>query len=244
MIEIIDLKKSFGQPPTEVLKGITATICDGEMVSIVGRSGSGKSTLLYILSTLDRPSSGSVRIDGVEMSKLSVQEIHAFRNQQMGYVFQFHHLLPELNCLENVLMPAVKRGIRPEDRDRADFLLAEFGLLEKAKKRSTHLSGGEQQRVAIARALLLNPKYLFADEPTGNLDSKNGEIVLRYFQKIHKEYGTTIIFVTHDTEFAKLADREILLKDGRLCATEPAKIAHSLVQLGHEADFGLQAHPT
>jgi ABC-type lipoprotein export system ATPase subunit len=244
MIEITNLKKSFGHPPTEVLRGITANIFAGEMVSIVGRSGSGKSTLLYILSTLDRPTSGSVRIDGVEMSQLSVKEIHEFRNLQMGYVFQFHHLLPELNCLENVLMPAVKRGIRPEDRERADFLLAEFGLLEKAKKRSTHLSGGEQQRVAIARALLLNPKYLFADEPTGNLDSRNGEIVLRYFQKIHKEYGTTIIFVTHDAEFAKLADREILLKDGLLSATEPAKNPHSLLQYRNEADFGVQAHPT
>jgi ABC-type lipoprotein export system ATPase subunit len=216
MIELIDIRKSFGNPPVEVLRGVNANILAGEMVSIVGRSGSGKSTLLYILSTLDRPSSGKVKIDGTDVSDLSVKEIHKFRNEKMGYVFQFHHLLPELNCLENVLMPAVKRGIKREDKDRAYFLLEEFGLKEKALKKSTQISGGEQQRVAIARALILEPKYLFADEPTGNLDSKNGEAVLRYFKKIHASFGTTIVFVTHDPIFAKLADREITLRDGSL----------------------------
>jgi len=236
VIEIINLRKSFGDPPNEVLRGIHEEIQDGEMVSIVGKSGSGKSTLLYILSTLDKPTSGKLVIDGTDMSQLSVKEIHQFRNKKMGYVFQFHHLLPELSCIENVLMPAVKQGIEKSHRDRAHFLLEEFDLIDKAHKRSTHLSGGEQQRVAIARALLMNPKYLFADEPTGNLDSRNGEVVLKYFQKIHKEYGTTIVFVTHDPDFAALAQREILLKDGNLI---PRKAQISLIPSKYEAGVGL-----
>lgn len=236
MIEMKDLRKSFGDPPNEVLRGITDSIQGGEMVSIVGKSGSGKSTLLYILSTLDKPTSGKLIIDGTDMSELSVKDIHHFRNEKMGYVFQFHHLLPELSCIENVLMPAVKQGIQKSHRERAYFLLEEFDLIEKAQKRSTHLSGGEQQRVAIARALLMNPKYLFADEPTGNLDSRNGEVVLRYFQKIHREYGTTIVFVTHDPDFAALAEREILLKDGNLI---PRKAPISLIPSKYEAGVGL-----
>jgi len=216
VIELRNIRKSFGEPPTEVLKGVSATIGDGEMVSIVGRSGSGKSSLLYIISSLDKPTSGEVVIDGVSVSELSVQEVHRFRNQKMGYVFQFHHLLPELSCLENVLMPARKLGLEKAYENKAKDLLAEFGLGNKFDVRSTRISGGEQQRVAIARALVMEPKYLFADEPTGNLDSKNGEAVLNFFRMIHRDRGTTILYVTHDPLFAKLAQRELLLKDGQL----------------------------
>lgn len=214
MIELKNLKKSFGHPPTEVLKGVSAEILPGEMVSIVGRSGSGKSSLLYIISTLDKPTSGEVVIDGLPVSQLSVQEIHRFRNEKMGYVFQFHHLLPELTCLENVLMPAMKVKKERAFRGRALDILNEFGLANKADRRANQLSGGEQQRVAIARALIMEPRYLFADEPTGNLDSSNGEAVLSFFQSIHKQRGTTVIYVTHDPLFAKLADRELVLVDG------------------------------
>jgi len=192
------------------------------MVSIVGRSGSGKSSLLYIISTLDRPTSGEVMIDGVATSALSVKEIHRFRNEKMGYVFQFHHLLPELTVVENVLMPARKSGREKELRKRALDLLGEFGLSKKSDRRANQLSGGEQQRVAIARALVMEPRYLFADEPTGNLDSANGEAVLKFFQRIHRERGTTVVYVTHDPLFAKLADRELVLVDGKLQNEEEA----------------------
>ena len=214
MIELKNLRKSFGTPPTPVLKGVSAKIMPGEMVSIVGRSGSGKSSLLYIISTLDKPTSGEVVIDGVPVSELSVKEIHQFRNEKMGYVFQFHHLLPELTVIENVLMPAMKSGQEKKLRPRALDILGEFGLHKKADRRASQLSGGEQQRVAIARALIMEPRYLFADEPTGNLDSANGEAVLKFFQSIHRDRGTTVIYVTHDPLFAQLADRELVLVDG------------------------------
>jgi putative ABC transport system ATP-binding protein/lipoprotein-releasing system ATP-binding protein len=195
---------------------VSARIEDGEMVSIVGRSGSGKSSLLYLISTLDRPTSGEVIIDGVPVRSLSSSELHRFRNEKMGYVFQFHHLLPELTCLENVLMPARKTGQEKALRARALDLLGEFGLRQKADRRANRISGGEQQRVAIARALIMEPRYLFADEPTGNLDSRNGEAVLRLFQNIHQNRGTTIVYVTHDPQFAGLADREIVIADGQV----------------------------
>jgi ABC-type lipoprotein export system ATPase subunit len=216
MIELRGIKKSFGDPPTNVLKGITAEIKGGEMVSIVGRSGSGKSTLLYIVSTLDKPTEGEVVIDGVPVRSLSVKELHQFRNEKMGFVFQFHHLLPELSALENVLMPTLKAKTKKDFHPLALELLAEFGLATKRDRLPGQLSGGEQQRVAIARALIMEPRYLFADEPTGNLDSANGEAVLHFFQNIHKERGTTVIYVTHDPLFAELADRELVLVDGMI----------------------------
>ena len=192
------IKKSFGHPGTNgqnlVLKGISGEIKDGEMVSITGRSGSGKSTLLYIISSLDKPTSGNVLIDGVSLNKIDSKELHRFRNQKMGFVFQFHHLLPELTALENVLMPSLKA--------------------EKADQLPSQLSGGEQQRVAIARALVMKPAFIFADEPTGNLDSANGLLVLNLFKRINKEHGTTILYVTHDQVFAGMATRQINLVDG------------------------------
>lgn len=211
-----DIKKTFGQISTPVLKGISDEIKSGEFLSITGRSGSGKSTLLYIISTLDPASSGDVEIDGVRLSEMSSQEVHRFRNLRMGFVFQFHHLLPELTALENVLMPAIKTGVEKERREFALQLLSEFGIRDKANSLPSQLSGGEQQRVAIARALVMDPAYLFADEPTGNLDTTNGRAVMNLFQRVNRERGTTVIYVTHDKEFADMASRQIHLVDGQI----------------------------
>lgn len=209
-----NIVKSFGQPPTQVLKGISGEIKIGEMVSITGRSGSGKSTLLYIISSLDKPSSGDILINDHSILKMDKKQLHQFRNQKMGFVFQFHHLLPELSALENVMMPTMKSDFDPKRKEFALELLGEFGIREKADKLPSQLSGGEQQRVAIARALVMKPDFLFADEPTGNLDSSNGQLVMNLFKRINKERGTTIIYVTHDQIFANLASRQINLVDG------------------------------
>lgn len=219
-IIIKELTKSFGTPPTRVLKGVTTEIKDGESVAITGRSGSGKSTLLYIISSLDHSTSGSVAIDGENLAHLNTEEVHRFRNLKMGFVFQFHHLLPELTTLENVLMPAVKTNTQRKSKPFALELLKTFGIEDKADRLPGQLSGGEQQRVAIARALVMKPKYIFADEPTGNLDSINGQIVMNLLMKINKEHKTTIIYVTHDLEFSRLAQRRIHLVDGEISKTE------------------------
>lgn len=215
-ITMRDIKKSFGANATPILKGISEEFQAGEMISITGRSGSGKSTLLYIISSLDRPTSGDVLIDGKSLFQLNTKELHRFRNQKMGFVFQFHHLLPELTALENILMPAMKTKATEARRKFAMGLIEEFGLLDRAHHFPSQLSGGEQQRVAIARALVMEPTYLFADEPTGNLDSTNGLLVMNLFRRINKERGTTIVYVTHDSEFAGMASRQIRLVDGAL----------------------------
>lgn len=215
-IKMDTITKSFGKPATVVLKGISGDIADGEMVSITGRSGSGKSTLLYIISSLDKPTSGNVLIDQISFSKISKKELHRFRNLSMGFVFQFHHLLPELTAIENILMPAVKTGAEKTRKAFAIELMNEFGIADKADQLPSQLSGGEQQRVAIARALVMQPKILFADEPTGNLDSVNGLLVMNLFKKINKELGTTIVYVTHDQIFAKMSSRQINLIDGMI----------------------------
>ena len=215
-IRAVDIKKSFGEPSIEVLHGINLEIGSGEMVSLTGRSGSGKSTLLYILSSLDRASSGEVYIDDQALSQMSTSEMHRFRNQRMGFVFQFHYLLPELTVLENVLMPALKENLRSLKNVEALTLLEQFGLAEKRDRLPRQLSGGEQQRVAIARALVMSPRIIFADEPTGNLDSHNGSIVMDIMRSICRDKGTTVAYVTHDPDFASLADRRIHLVDGRL----------------------------
>ncbi len=212
------ITQSFGNPPTTVLHDLSFEVKDGEFVALVGRSGSGKSTLLYVLSTLDRPTSGEVWIDDEDVNRLSVAKQHQFRNEKLGFVFQFHYLLPELTAIENVLLPAMKTGSGEKFRARAQELLNEFGIGDKANRYSSQLSGGEQQRVAIARALVMSPKYLFADEPTGNLDTTNGEIVLKLLEKVNRELGTTIIMVTHDPGFAERARRQIHLVDGKMAA--------------------------
>lgn len=211
-----NLIKSFGKPPTQVLKGITGRIESAEMLAITGRSGSGKSTLLYIISSLDKPTAGSVVIDNRNLSTMTKKELHNFRNQKMGFIFQFHYLLAELTALENILMPAHKTQDVMARKDRALELLGEFGIRDKANSLPSQLSGGEQQRVAIARALIMQPLFLFADEPTGNLDSSNGLLVMNLLKKINKEHGTTIIYVTHDREFAGMASRQINLVDGKI----------------------------
>jgi ABC-type lipoprotein export system ATPase subunit len=211
-----DISKVFGSPPTWALKNVDLTIEKGSFVSITGRSGSGKSTLLYILSSLDRPSSGNIIIDGITTSNLNSKDIHAFRNKNMGFVFQFHHLFPDCTALENVLLPARKIQAHEAKKDFALQLLAEFDIANKANRLPRELSGGEQQRVAIARSLIMNPQYLFADEPTGNLDSRNGLMVMQHFERINREKKTTIVFVTHDSTFASMAKRSINLVDGQL----------------------------
>jgi putative ABC transport system ATP-binding protein/lipoprotein-releasing system ATP-binding protein len=170
------------------------------------------------MSSLDQASSGRIQIDQKDLEALSKEELHRFRNQKMGFVFQFHYLLPELTALENVLMPARKFQKDRELKDQAVDLLRAFGITHQLDRLPRHLSGGEQQRVAIARALIMKPKYLFADEPTGNLDSQNGNIVMDIFRTINQQDGTTIVFVTHDPGFAQLAKRQVTLLDGRLTA--------------------------
>lgn len=208
--------KSFGVPPMPILKGISGSIEAAEMLAITGRSGSGKSTLLYIISSLDKPTSGDVIIDNRALSAMTKKELHQFRNQKMGFIFQFHHLLAELTALENILMPAYKTKDVIERKEYALGLLGEFGILDKAASLPSQLSGGEQQRVAIARALIMQPTFLFADEPTGNLDSSNGLLVMNLLKKINKERGTTIVYVTHDREFASMSTRQINLVDGKI----------------------------
>jgi putative ABC transport system ATP-binding protein/lipoprotein-releasing system ATP-binding protein len=210
------VEKSFGEPPTSVLHDVSFEVAAGEFVSLTGKSGSGKSTLLYIISTLDHPTSGSVEIEGQLVNKMSERDVHRFRNENVGFVFQFHYLLPELSALENVLLPARKAGQQEQLRPRALGLMEGFGLDKLTGRLPGQLSGGEQQRVSVARALLMEPRYIFADEPTGNLDSKSGSIVMDIFRRINRERGTTIVMVTHDRDFARTAHRQIVLKDGRM----------------------------
>lgn len=211
-----NIKKILGSPGLEILKGISFEIKSGEFVSLRGKSGSGKSTLLYILSTLDAPSEGSIVLDNTDISLLSAKELHDFRNKKIGFVFQFHYLLPELTALENVLMPARKSGKESVKLEYAQHLLQLFGLEHRLDHLPKQLSGGEQQRVSIARSLVMNPIFLFADEPTGNLDSSNTEKVLAIFEKINHELATTIVMVTHDNDLAKKAGRTIELFDGQV----------------------------
>lgn len=216
MIQVTNLKKSFGTPSVEILHGLNFEIPDGAFVSITGKSGSGKSTLLYSISTLDEPTEGEVYFDGRRLLDMTSSELHRFRNQEMGFVFQFHFLLPEISAIENVLLPAMKAKELSKRKPRAEELLEQFGLADKMHRLPKELSGGEQQRVAIARALVMNPRYLFADEPTGNLDSANGDVVMDIFKKISDEQKTTVIYVTHDPDFAELAKHRIQLHDGRI----------------------------
>jgi putative ABC transport system ATP-binding protein/lipoprotein-releasing system ATP-binding protein len=206
--------KEFGKPPQRVLHGLNFRIEDGEFVSISGRSGSGKSTLLYIISTLDLPTQGRVLIDGHDLARMTSSEVHHFRNTAVGFIFQFHYLLPELTALENVLLAPRNLGLLEEKRSYALDLLAEFGVADQKDKIPAQMSGGQQQRVAIARALVMNPKYLFADEPTGNLDVTNGERVMEILLRINRDIKTTVCLVTHEPEYAKRASREIIMRDG------------------------------
>ena len=218
MIEVSNLTQSFGKDSI-VLHNLSFRVDDGDYVSLTGRSGSGKTTLLYCISSLDRPTKGDVVIDGVSLLSMNEHELHVFRNQSIGFVFQFHYLLPELTALENILMPAKKAKKEKKAKEFAMHLLNRFELSEHAHKRPGELSGGQAQRVAIIRAMAMKPKYLFADEPTGSLDSSNAKIIMDIFDDLNQKEGTTIICVTHDQDFAKSANRNMELFDGRFVNT-------------------------
>ena len=214
MIEIQGITKSFGE--LQVLKGINLDIYKGEVVSIVGPSGAGKTTLLQIMGTLDKADTGVVVINGVEVGKLKEKELSAFRNKQIGFVFQFHQLLPEFTALENVMMPALIGGVSSgEAMRKAKETLAFLGLAERASHKPSELSGGEKQRVAVARALINEPAVIFADEPSGSLDSKNKEELHQLFFELREKLGQTFVIVTHDEGLAQLTDRTIHMRDGR-----------------------------
>lgn len=215
MIRVKDIKKNYGQ--LSVLKGINLEIADKEIVSIVGSSGAGKTTLLQIIGTLDNPDSGEIWFDQTNIARLSSDKLADFRNQNIGFVFQFHHLLPEFTALENVCMPAWIRGAgRKEAEKKAQELLELLGLKERITHKPNELSGGEQQRVSIARALINAPKVILADEPSGNLDTLTKNELHRLFFSLRDELGQTFIIVTHDTELANMSDRQIRLHDGMI----------------------------
>ena len=214
-----DLTKSFNSGPirVDVLKGVNFSVTDSSKVAIVGASGSGKSTLMHLLGGLDLPNSGTVQVCGKDMSTLSDADRGRLRNQSLGFVYQFHHLLPEFTALENVAMPLLVRGILvTEATNRAQEVLSRVGLSERVKHKPTELSGGERQRVAIARALVTNPKVILADEPTGNLDRKNAIQVQELMLELNEEFGTAIVIVTHDYDIAETMSSTFLLEDGVL----------------------------
>lgn len=215
MIKANDITKSFG--PLQVLKGIDLTVGKGEIVSIVGKSGAGKTTLLHILGSLDKPDSGSVTLAGTDITQLKDRELSDFRNRHIGFVFQFHQLLPEFSALENVMMPALIAGI-PNSKARCQGLeLLDFlNLADRAKHRPNELSGGEKQRVAVARALINHPDVIFADEPSGSLDSANKQDLHQLFFSLRDQMNQTFVIVTHDESLAALSDRTIRMADGRI----------------------------
>ena len=215
MITIKDIKKSFGS--LEVLKGIDLHIEKGEVVSIVGPSGAGKTTLLQIIGTLDKPDCGSVIIDNVDVTTLSQKKLADFRNRHIGFVFQFHQLLPEFTALENIMIPAYIAGAgKKAAKQRAEELLQFMGLSDRAKHKPNELSGGEKQRVAVARALVNNPAVILADEPSGSLDSKNKEALHQLIFDLRDKFGQTFVIVTHDEQLASITDRTIHMRDGLL----------------------------
>ena len=215
MIDIKDIRKSFGD--LQVLKGVNLHVEKGEIVSIIGRSGAGKTTLLQIIGTLDRPNSGQVVIDGQDVLKLNDTEMAKFRNQHIGFIFQFHQLLPEFTALENVMMPALIGGwSKRKASERATELLKSLNLGERLTHKPQQLSGGEQQRVAAARALMMSPKVILADEPSGSLDEANKKELNQLLLFLREKYGQTIIIVTHDKELAEISDRVIEMRDGQI----------------------------
>lgn len=215
MIDIKGIKKSFGS--LEVLKGIDLHINKGEVVSIVGPSGAGKTTLLQIIGTLDKPDAGSVCIDGIDTTKLSSKLLSDFRNRHIGFVFQFHQLLPEFTAIENIMIPAYIADASPKAaRQRAEELLRFMGLSDRAQHKPNELSGGEKQRVAVARALVNNPAVILADEPSGSLDSQNKAELHQLFFDLRNQYGQTFVIVTHDEGLASITDRTIKMRDGML----------------------------
>lgn len=217
VIELLGVRKIIGQE--EILKGINLWVRAGEFVAIVGASGSGKSSLLYIMGLLDKPTSGEVFFESKKVNFSDEERLSVIRNQKIGFVFQFHYLLPEFSLLENVMLPAIKKGMAwTEAQERAYKLLKRLGLGGKEKRKIYQISGGEMQRVAIGRALINNPSVLLTDEPTGNLDSKNTMAVMDIFKEINAE-GTTIVMVTHELDLAKQANRIVEMRDGQIVSS-------------------------
>jgi lipoprotein-releasing system ATP-binding protein len=215
MIEIKQIYKSFGN--LDVLKGVDFLVKKGEIVSIIGKSGAGKTTLLQIIGTLDKPDSGSVIIDGVDVFSLQEKELADFRNRHIGFIFQFHQLLPEFTALENVMMPAlIARMPEQEAEKRATQLLNDLGLTDRLTHKPSQLSGGEKQRVAAARAMMMSPNVILADEPSGSLDENNKKELHKLLLKMQEQYGQTIIIVTHDKELAEISNRVFEIKDGKI----------------------------
>lgn len=215
MLQARDIHKHYGQ--LEVLKGVDLDLGKGEIVSIVGPSGSGKSTLLHILGTLDRPDKGEISINGNRVNGFSDKQLAAFRNRHVGFVFQFHHLLPEFTAIENVCIPGWIAGKKKkETMERAKGLLETLGLGSRLENKPTALSGGEQQRVAVARALINEPLIIFADEPTGNLDSANARELHQLFFDLRKQFNQSFLIVTHNEDLARMSDRVLHMKDGRM----------------------------
>ncbi len=240
LLDVRDVRKVFvdNEFETQVLKGITFSLARGEMVAMLGPSGSGKSTLLSILGTLMKPTSGSFQMLGKELTTLNEKELSQFRNQQIGFIFQYHHLLPDFTALENVLFPHAGRVGREtrEGRERAAMLLDRVGLKDRMNYRATRLSGGQKQRVAIARALMNQPALVLADEPTGNLDRENADQAFELMQEIQRETGTTFLLSTHDRELAERCERRIYIRNGvvvegestPVVATKPAALAEAV----------------
>ncbi len=215
MIQATGIHKSYGD--LEVLKGIDLHIAKREIVSIVGASGAGKSTLLHIIGTLDKADSGRLVIDGTEVDKLSDSQLAAFRNKKIGFVFQFHHLLPEFTAIENICIPAYIAGMdKKEAVEKADKLLEYLNLTNRKNHKPSELSGGEQQRIAVARALINEPAVVLADEPSGNLDSKSAQELHQLFFRLRDEMNQTFVIVTHNPELASMSDRTITIKDGKI----------------------------
>lgn len=213
MIQVINIHKSFGD--LEVLKGVNLSIAKGEIVAIIGKSGAGKTTLLQLIGTLDRPTKGQVLIDGTDVFELNDTQLAAFRNKNIGFIFQFHQLLPEFTAFENVCIPAMIAREKVADyQSRAKMLLTDLGLADRMEHKPNQLSGGEKQRVAAARALMMKPSIILADEPTGSLDEKNKTELSQLLLQLRDKYNQTILLVTHDKELAQICDRIIEIKDG------------------------------
>ncbi|TDQ08164.1 ABC transporter ATP-binding protein [Pedobacter metabolipauper] len=215
MLKATGIMKAYGNLP--ILKGVDFEVEKGEIVSIIGASGAGKSTLLHILGTLDKPDQGEVELNGVKINKLSGELLSVFRNQNIGFVFQFHHLLPEFTALENICIPAfIAKKPKKQAEDRAKELLGLLGLSDRAQHKPNQLSGGEQQRIAVARALVNNPAIILADEPSGNLDSANANSLHQFFISLRDNFNQTFVIVTHNEDLAKISNRVVTMKDGMI----------------------------